>query len=543
MKKKSIGNLFGALLLIGLTLFLFCCSSGDSSKDSSPQPNILRIGTPNKVKSANIFLDSYLSIFAHLSNPPLMKPDKEGNPVGQLLSEIQSSPDNKTWTFILKDDLYWSDGKKVTPEDIKFSIEYTGDKNPVAGWIKETIDEISTDNNNSVILALSRPYNRLNIEFMTYKILPRHIWQNITEPMKYTNPGPEVGCGPFYIKQTDLYRGVIVFAKNPYWKGIEPKIDGVEIHLFQNMDILSLALENGTIDTYYKYASSYPYPNLRKLRSQDRFGFIEKPHSSVVFLGWDIRKKPLSDLQFREALSYAIDYEEIIKLDTLDYGLVPNKGFIPEGFRYYKETLSVEYDVSRARELLEKAGYADSDQNGFYEFPSGTDLTLELLTTSSSSQVSPSYTRIAELIRDYFNSAGIKLNIKTVDPATWVNFKDNYKYDLTLSRTSPWGMLMHAGWATGYFDVRRTGEGVLHTVDDPVFLALCDSILAAKDDKGMENLAHSVQDYYSRNLPAIPLFWNVIVTPYNNSFKGWKTDPLYGIFCIDNFLSIEKTIR
>jgi peptide/nickel transport system substrate-binding protein len=268
--------MFGALLLFIHMLFLFCCSSDETSKESGPQSNILRIGTPNKVKSANIFLDSYLSIFAHLSNPPLMKPDEEGNPVGQLVSDLKISTDKKTWTFVLKDDLYWSDGKKVTPEDVKFSIEYTGDKNPVAGWIKETIEEISTSENNSITLTLKRPYNRLNIEFMTYKILPQHIWKNIADPMKYTNAGPEVGCGPFYLKETDLYRGVIVFEKNPFWKGIDPKINGVEIHLFQNMDILSLALEKGTIDTYYKYSSSYPYPNLRKLKSQGRFGFIEK---------------------------------------------------------------------------------------------------------------------------------------------------------------------------------------------------------------------------------------------------------------------------
>jgi peptide/nickel transport system substrate-binding protein len=100
-------------------------------------------------------------------------------------------------------------------------------------------------------------------------------------------------------------------------------------------------------------------------------------------------------------------------------------------------------------------------------------------------------------------------------------------------------MLMHANWATGYFDVRRSGEGVLHTVDDPAFLKLCNDILATKDEGELEKYAQKVQDYYTKNLPAIALYWSRIVIPYQKKFSGWSPNPLYGIYNIKNFLRLR----
>jgi peptide/nickel transport system substrate-binding protein len=101
-------------------------------------------------------------------------------------------------------------------------------------------------------------------------------------------------------------------------------------------------------------------------------------------------------------------------------------------------------------------------------------------------------------------------------------------------------MLMHAGWGSGYFDSRRSGRGVLHTVDDPAFLDLCDSVLKSTDPKERRNLGKKIQDYYAEQLPAAALYWNLIITPANDRFSGWKPDPLYGIYNTDTFLSLER---
>jgi len=534
--KKTYGLSSSVILAAGLLCLLFFLASGGPNRKTQSRPVVLRIGSTDRVKSPNFLFDYNLGLFSHLSNPPLMKMSKEGEFIGQLIEEIIPSPDKKSWAFILKEDLFWSDGRKVTAEDVRFTLRYIGQELPAAGWLKVGVRRISTAGENSVRIELHNPYSRMGVEFATHKLLPKHIWQDIDHPLRYTPSGAQVGCGPFIIADVDTNRGVVIFQKNPYWKGPSPKIDGIEIHFFQNKDVLSFALEKGDIDIFYDYASSYPYSSLAKLKSNPRFGFIENMNMALCFLGFNLRKPPMDDFLFREAISCAVNYQEIIKIDLMGYGQVPNRGFVPPSMEFFKDTPPLLFDPSRAKEILEKAGYKDGNENGVVEDGQGNDIELIIL-------ISPDYARLAELVGDYLRNIGLKTRLKIVDRSTWVNLKDRYRYDLVVTRSSPWGMLMHAGWATGYFDSRRTGEGVLHVLDDPAFLELCDRTLSSSDRSAEKNSAHEIQDYYASNLPAIPLYWNVIVTPFNREFEGWIIDPLYGIYNIDSFMNIERRSR
>jgi peptide/nickel transport system substrate-binding protein len=150
------------------------------------------------------------------------------------------------------------------------------------------------------------------------------------------------------------------------------------------------------------------------------------------------------------------------------------------------------------------------------------------------------WSRVGELLVDYLADIGITSELRSLELSSWVAAKDEYQYDLTVTRTTPWGMLMHAGWGTGYFDSRRTGRGVLHILDDPGFLALADEILATANPEIRVNQAQRIQRYYAEELPGIALYWNMIVTPFSRKFGGWEPDPLYGIYNIDTFLSVAE---
>jgi len=525
--RRSLYKLTFAMLLSILILGI-ACQGGEESSGT-----VLKIGTPNVVKSASILGDSNMGILAHLSNPTLMKMAEDGKVVGLTAKSYEVSEDGKIWKFSINDDLYWSDGQKLTPDDVRFTFSYLAEKYPAAGWMKKAVDNISVEGG-AVVFTLNKPYSRLNLEFATYPILARHIWEKVDKPMEYTNEGENVGYGPFFIAKTDLGAGVIYFQKNPYWKGTSPQFDSLEIHTFSNMDVLSLALEKGDVDAYYKYAGTYPYASMQKLKDTGNFDFVEKENIGLIFLGMNLQKEPLSDLRFRKALSYAINYSEILKLDALGYGQVPNAGFVPPSMMAFKETAKLEHNLTLAKSILEGAGYKDTNGNGILEGKDGKDIKLAFLTRND-------YQRTAELMAEYLKLLGIDSEIKNVDSSTWIKQKDAGEYDLTITRSTPWGMLMHANWGTGYFDSRRTGEGVLHVLDDPVFLKLCDDILASTSEDQLQDYAYELQDYYAENLPAIALYWNLVETPYNRAWQGWYSDPLYGIFNVDNFLSVVKS--
>lgn len=516
-----------------LLLFAVFCTSCVEKHVSTKKENILKIGTvKGGLKSASLLGDTYLSLFAQISNPPLMTLNAHGELEGLVVEKVVVSEDNTIWTFFLDPNLYWSDGTKVTAEDATFSIGLISEVAPHARWIQEIISKASVIDDNAFILELHKPYSRLDFDLATNNLIPKHIWKKITDPMRHIEEKDIVGCGPFFIKKIDLNAGVISFRKNPYWKGTQPELDGIELHLYNNIDVLSLALERGDADTYYRYASSYPYPNIKRLEATENFDFIEEPHLGVKFLGFNLARKPMSDIRFRKAVSYAIDYEEIIKLDTLGYGEIPTRGFIPRIMPDFKETATLEHDLEKAKHLLAEAGYIDRDGNGFRETLDAKEMKLSVL-------ISKDYVRLAELVKDYIKEAGIETQLKTVDYNTWISRKDKDDYDLVVSRTSPWGMFMHANWATGYFDARRTGEGVLHNVEDPQFLKLCDDILSTKNEEKLKEYASRVQDYYAQYLPAVALYWSRSIIPYQKKYSGWSPNPLYGIYNIQNFLNLR----
>ena len=480
----------------------------------------LRIASLNEIKSPAFIGDYSTGLFNHISNPPLMQMDSEGRLVGLLADRYEVSPDHTEWTFYLKPEQYWSDGKPVTPADITYSIEMYGKSVPSAGWIGETLVSTAVKDD-AAVLTFNKPYTNLALEFTSYSIMPKHIWESIQDPYTHTSNGPYIGCGPFYVEKIDLNAGKLIFKQNPYWKGQKPYYEAVEISWFKNEDAAAKALEQGVMDTYWKYASSYPYAAISSLKGTGKFEMLEKPTSGMTFLGFNLKRAPMWDITFREAVGYALNYPELVQISVLGYGKAPNKGFVPPAMDGYISTQPMAYNLDKAKELLASAGYVDTDGNGIVEDANG-DIVLNFLIRNA-------FSREAELVKEYLEKAGIGAEIRSVEDTTWFDMKDNYEYDITLTRTTPWGMLMHAGWATGYFDSRRTGQGVLHIVDDMEFLELCDKILATTNDADLKKYAAEVQNYYAENLPAIPLYWKNDVTPYNSAISGWYTNPLFGI--------------
>ena len=95
---------------------------------------------------------------------------------------------------------------------------------------------------------------------------------------------------------------------------------------------------------------------------------------------------PYNITEFRHAIGYAINYEEIVEMITAGYGKVPNAGFVPEGWKYFKETKKMEYDQSKAGEILDRLKFVDTDGDGIRETPDGKDLEIEIIVRSDIAQ-------------------------------------------------------------------------------------------------------------------------------------------------------------
>ena len=524
-KKTSVPLRIG--LSIILILLLFGASTVSAAEDDQ---KVLKIATPNEIQSPSFLGDYNLGLFIGISNPALLQMDENGNVIPDLAKSWSSSSDYTEWTFVIDDKYQWSDGTPLTPEDVAFNINYRGDI-ASSGWIGDTLIDTKTTAD-SVTFTFNKPYSRLDFEFLTYPTIPKHIWESVSFPEAETSNGPYVGCGPYYVKSVDINAATLIFEKNPYWQGEEYYYDIIEVHYFSNEDAASLALERGEADTYWKYASTYPYAAVSVLEKNDKFDIFRAPSIGLSFLGFNVVEGIGTDLEFRKAVSYAINYEELMQISTLGFGSIPTRGFVPPGMPYYQEMPSLAYEPKTSEEILEAAGYIDSDGNGIRETPDGEELQVVLV-------IRPDYSREGELVAEYLTDIGIGIDLKVVETNTWYEIKDNYQYDLTITRTTPWGMLMHANWGTGYFDSRRTGQGVLHTDNNSVFLELCDAILATTNASELEKYAADVQDYYAEYLPGLALYWKQDITPINKEITGWYSTPYKGILNEISLMQIQ----
>jgi peptide/nickel transport system substrate-binding protein len=122
---------------------------------------------------------------------------------------------------------------------------------------------------------------------------------------------------------------------------------------------------------------------------------------------------------------------------------------------------------------------------------------------------------------------GIDVTVQAVDLSTWQTFIRQGTYDLLLFRTTPWGMMMHAGYGSGYFDARTEGSAVC-PIADASFGALCDQILGETRPHELAALYRTLQRYFGDNVPAIALCWGKGVYPHSQKWTGFRLAHLEG---------------
>ena len=486
----------------------------------------LRIGTPMQVRQINPLADYSYNILAMLAtHDTLVRFDAQMRPVPQLARSWQVNADASRWRFDLRGDARWHDGRPVTAGDVKFTFQYLAAHHPASAWIADLVREVHTDGSR-IVFRLARPYSRflINGGFIV-RILPRHVWQDVADPLR---PGPApvaVGCGPFVFDTFDPQNGRIRFRKNSAYYGPAPAVEGLEFFLNRSFDNLVLALEGGDIDVYYKYASGFPPAYRPRLA---RAAGLQQPAADAMgvpaALGFNLRHAPVSESAWRHAIVPALDYARLGQSLLGADGRVPSAGFVPPAFAFRAELPALVHRPEESRRRLAAAGFTDTDADGILNLPDGPNLVLTLLARSDLEGTDG----LLPILEYNFRQVGIALEIERADLSTWIARMQQDRYDLVLFRTTPWGMVMEAGCASGYFDSRRQGGGTLANVDDPAFHRLCDAVLQTTGTAEQERLYAAMQYYYAENLPALALCWASYRYPAAARWQGWRVNPIEG---------------
>jgi len=293
----------------------------------------------------------------------LMKYNQKGEIVPDLAKEYKILEDGKVFEFYLKENAFWSDGEKLTVDDVIFTIETVQNpdyKSPLRiNWLGVEIEKIS---DSSIRFKLKNPYPAF-LENLTLKILPLHIWQNIPPqnfPLSTYNLSP-VGSGPYQLKslkQDKLgYIKSLTLTANPKYFGEKPNIREISFHFFNTDEELIKAAQRKEIQGL----SIFDPKNYQLLKSPEFEDYhFSLPRYFAVFLNPD-KSEILAEKTIREALNYGTNKEDIIRLTLLGQGKIVDSPILPEIYGFHSPTAYYEFNPDKAREILQEAGFVEDE--------------------------------------------------------------------------------------------------------------------------------------------------------------------------------------
>jgi peptide/nickel transport system substrate-binding protein len=309
--------------------------------------------------------------------------------VPDLVTDTQVSEDGRTFSYTLRDDVTWSDGEPLTAEDFAFTLNmYKSNHAYLPSGYLGIMEEAVATSPTTVDVTTKAPTSLYagEVPYLYTYILPEHIWAQYDKPKQFDNV-PNVASGPFFI--AEYKRGQFVrMERNPHWNGPEPHIDEIIYRIFKNDDALAEALKAGEIDFAYLDTANVfnslkgeqniathvgPIPEFDEIAMNNGSSYQPpdppfKPHGDG--------HPALTDPVVRRAIRMAINNDELVEKVLLGYG-IPGDSIVPPvsvaGARWEpSEEERIPWDIEGANQLLEDAGYVDSDGDGVREMPPGS---------------------------------------------------------------------------------------------------------------------------------------------------------------------------
>jgi peptide/nickel transport system substrate-binding protein/oligopeptide transport system substrate-binding protein len=400
--------------------FIFClmlnlaCQQEPSEKPEVFQPQPRKGGiyraalpwTPRTLDPA-FSTDSYAAILIQQIFDGLVQFDKNLNVVPALAVSWKVSPDGLVYTFNLRQDAYFHNGRQVTATDFVYSftrILNPKEESSALGFFARLKGASAYRKGESDEVAGLRALDPFTLEitikkpFAPFLSVLAMINSKVVAREEVEKWGRDfghhpVGTGPFRLASWEGDQ-ILLSANSEYYEG-GPYLDRVVYTIYagaQRQKILQDFLE-GRLEEAAVFG-----PDREEMAQTEVYQFVRKPSLSLQFYGMNCASPPLKDRRVRQALSWAVDKDEILR-EVFKDQFIPAETILPPGMTgYTPENASYGYDPERSRALLAEAGYG----------PSQEKLSLILLSASKSRVAQRELAMVAADLAD----VGVELQIQ-----------------------------------------------------------------------------------------------------------------------------------
>ncbi len=426
--------------LVGVLLFLFClcmvcgcdrrddklAGQGEAGPPVSGDTLIMGSGADAVNLLPVLSSDSSSSDIQSFVYNGLVRYDKDLNVEGDLAESWEISADDLTITFHLRRDVKWHDGAPFTAEDVLFTYRLLVDPNTPTAYAERyrQVAEAEVVDVHTFRVRYHKPLATALVSWAFY-VHPRHLLEGgeITKSPLASHP---IGTGPYRFVVWKRGEKIVLEANPDYFEG-PPYIQRILYRVIPDASTMFLEMQSGGLDymglTPLQFAMQTDTPAFRR-----RFRKYRYPASAYSYLGYNLRRPLFQDKRVRQALSYAIDKQEIIDGVLLGLGQVASGPYKPGSWVHNPDVRRYRYDPERARALLTEAGWLDSDGDGVLD-RGGKPLAFTIITNQGNDQ----RVKAGEIIQRRLSEVGVKVKLRVVEWAAFLKeFINPGNYDATI---------------------------------------------------------------------------------------------------------------
>lgn len=446
----------------------------------------------------------------------LMWKDESGL-IPYLAEDYSVSEDGLTYTFQLRKGVSFTDGTPFTAEDVKFTFDYM--KEHPYKWVSVSmVEEASVVDEHTVEIKLNKTYNPFLSDVAgSLPILPKHIWENVTEPETFTEPEAAISTGPFILENYDAAAGTYTLKANEDYFYGDVQIDKLVIANVSGGDSKE-ALLSGEIAA----APNISYKAAMSLKDSPEYTVLEGPGLSVTRLYFNFDEEAMAVKEIRQAMYHAVNLDEIVEKAYGGAGYPGSAGHVQPGTPWYNpDVRQYAYDVETAKKMLSEAGAADSNGDGILEY-NGEEMSYTLTFTENDE-------KLAELLVSYMKAVGIELVPQSADDATVKAAISEGNFELAFNTNGSFGgdPVFLSRFATAGADGAPsvTGQGG-KTWESEEYNRIYNESAVEQDDAKRHQQVNELQEIIAEELPCLTLYYKKAVAAYNNTiFDGFYYTP------------------
>ena len=446
----------------------------------------------------------------------LMWKDESGL-IPYLAEDYSVSEDGLTYTFQLRKGVSFTDGTPFTAEDVKFTFDYM--KEHPYKWVSVSmVEEASVVDEHTVEIKLNKTYNPFLSDVAgSLPILPKHIWENVTEPETFTEPEAAISTGPFILENYDSAAGTYTLKANEDYFYGDVQIDKLVIANVSGGDSKE-ALLSGEIAA----APNISYKAAMSLKDSPEYTVLEGPGLSVTRLYFNFDEEAMAVKEIRQAMYHAVNLDEIVEKAYGGAGYPGSAGHVQPGTPWYNpDVRQYAYDVETAKKMLSEAGAADSNGDGILEY-NGEEMSYTLTFTENDE-------KLAELLVSYMKAVGIELVPQSADDATVKAAISEGNFELAFNTNGSFGgdPVFLSRFATVGADGAPsvTGQGGT-TWESEEYNRIYNESAVEQDDAKRHQQVNELQEIIAEELPCLTLYYKKAVAAYNNTiFDGFYYTP------------------